>query len=192
AAVPAGGFDADLVAEGLPHHRRGDLVRGPVLPAAPVRVPRGSGGSRGSRPAESHGTAAAGNDPHRRRARARIRRRDPGNGALLSPRRLVAREARIGAAAGDLSCGAGEAHPRLCGGSLHLVLAKLALVQRSARRAVAGDRDPRGGEALLIAPIPDRRMIRCLVAGPARHFEKSFVARLATTAVSASVCRSPA
>src|SRR6185437_43734 len=188
--------DADPVAEGLPHHRGGDLVRRPVLSAAPVRVPRGSGRTRNPRALPGDGAPTAGDDPYRCRVGDRVRHRDARDGIVLPARRLVAREARTGAAAGDLPRHAGEADPRFRGGPLHLDIARLALVQRDARLAVARDRDPRRGQAFLNAIVPlatswsrstdgcrselvkTRTAIRGLTSHDSRHGAKSRLWRM--------------
>src|SRR6185436_11244519 len=163
------------LAEGLPRVRRGELVRGAVLPAAPVRLPLADPGRAyaawawtghgGRRPAgqcalQGHGAQAVRHDDLRRGHRARLRGRDAGRVVGLSTHALAAAEAGAGVPADRLPRRVPRAAAAVRGRPQYALRALVPAVQRSAGGAAHRYRHPGGGQALLT------RAARCTARYP--------------------------
>src|ERR1700730_12910772 len=139
---------ADAVAESLPRGVRGHLVRGAVLPAAPVCLPRG--GERAGRAGALRGGGAAAVPHHEpgRAARGAVRCRHDRERARISDPGVDARQAAAGRGAGRLprlvlpadAGAARSAEPPLA--------ALVPPVQRAGGAAAHRDRGARGRQAL--------------------------------------------
>src|SRR6185437_13269000 len=180
---------AHALAQSIPHRVRRRVVRGPVLPAAPVRLSRGGGArcrAADRRPHGRHGAAPVRDDDDRRRTRAPPRDSDGGSRSGLSAVRLASREARARPAADHLSLLVPQAHARACGGRDIAFRPVVPGIQRSARRAPQRDRGARDREAFLAycgdrearLTVAARRLRRrahpcaCIWAKTARRFSR--------------------
>src|SRR6266478_8134598 len=144
----------DAVAESFPRGVRGRLVRGAVLPAAPVCLPRRGERCAGAGAPGGDGAAAVSHHDPGRAARGAVRRGHDRQRARVSDPGLDAREAAAGRGAGGLPRLVLPADAGAARSSEPPLAALVPPVQRVAGAAAGRDRGTRDRQALKL-PDPD-------------------------------------